>query len=156
VRPAAEAIPAPWTSVLAHREVSVRADGAELFAPVAMILPNLDGTQLVLAGLSVAAGQSHLHVISSGLPLRTARYTDRWLPGISWWLRDPAGEWHLGTADAPSTVSDGLQALWLQWTPPLPAVPGTAEVEVTGPATRVRATIAIPPAAVRRSGTGGG
>jgi hypothetical protein len=142
--PGAPAIPAEWASVLGHRDAAPAADGPEVFAPVAVVLPDLDGTQLVLAGLTVAAGRSHLQVISSGLPLRTARYTDRWLPGFSWWLRDPAGRWHLGTAADPGTVGDDLQAFWLQWTPPLPAIPGTAEVVVTGPSTRVRATITIP------------
>lgn len=164
--PAAAVIPAQWTSVLAHWAGAAPADVVEVFAPVAVILPDLDGTQLVLAGLSVAAGQSHLHVISSGLPPRTARYTDRWLPGFSWWLRDSAGHWHLGTAAEPGTVGEDLQAFWLRWTPPLAAVPGPAEIVVTGPSTRVRATIVIPsgpiPAgpedrnAVRRSGAGDG
>jgi hypothetical protein len=168
--PAPAVLPAPWASVLAHRGDTAPAGGPEVFAPVAVILPDLDGTQLVLAGLSVAAGQSRLHVISSGLPLRTARYTDRWLPGFSWWLRDRAGHWHLGTPGLPDTVGDGLQAFWLQWTPPLAADPGPAEVVVTGPATRVRATLAIPAgpgpaspgltgpgsASTVRRGTGGG
>jgi hypothetical protein len=158
--PAPAALPAEWASVLAHRDAAAPAGRPEVFAPVAVTLPDLDGTQLVLAGLSVTAGQSHLHVISGGLPLRTARYTDRWLPGFSWWLRDPAGRWHLGTAAEPDTVGDGLQAFRLQWTPPLPAAPGPAEIVVTGPGTRVRATLAIParpsPADPVRPGTGGG
>ena len=159
--PATGSIPAPWASVLAHRDAAEPAGGPEVFAPVAVILPDLDGTRLVLAGLSVAAGQSHLHVISSGLPLPTARYTDQWRPGISWWLRDSAGHWHVGTPAEPGTVGQGLQACWLRWTPPLTAIPGPAEIVVTGPAARVRATIAIPPArpetgALRPRGTGGG
>ena len=53
-----------------------------------------------------------------------------------------------------------LQAFGLRWTPPLAAVPGPAEVVVTGSGARVRATIAIParpsPADPVSPGTGGG
>jgi hypothetical protein len=41
---------------------------------------------------------------------------------------------------------DNTQAFRLRLTPPLAAVPDTAEVVVTGPATRVRATVPIRPA----------
>ena len=41
---------------------------------------------------------------------------------------------------------DGTQAFRLRLTPPLAAVPDAAEVVVTGPATRVRATVPIRPA----------
>jgi len=99
-------------------------------------------------------------VISSGLPRLTRRYQWDWTPGLSWWLRDSAGNWHVATADelrvpdigVPAyTLGDGMQVLWLRLTPPLALAPdgrrpegvspGTAEVIVTGMATRVRATI---------------
>ncbi len=144
VPPAAE-IPAQWASVLAHRDAPFPADGPEVFAPLASILPDVDGTQFVLAGLSMAAGESHLHVISGGTPQLTDRSADNWTPDFSWWLKDSAGNWHVATADEPCTFGDGLQAFRLQWTPPLAAVPGPVEVGVTGPATRVRATIPIHP-----------
>jgi hypothetical protein len=143
--PAAAEIPAQWASVLAHRGAAVAADGPGVFAPLVSILPDIDGTQFVLAGLSVVAGQSHLHVISSGMPQLTDRFAHNWTPGYSWWLRDTARNWHVATADEPCPFGDGLQAFRLQWTPPVPAVPGPVQVVVTGPATRVRATIPIHP-----------
>ena len=73
VPPAAQ-IPAPWASVLAHRDAPVPADGPEVFAPLACILPDVDGARFALAGLSTAAGESHLHVVSSGMPQLVDRF----------------------------------------------------------------------------------
>jgi hypothetical protein len=149
--PAAAEIPAPWASVIVHRDEP--AGEADMVAPLGRLLPAVDGARLALAGLSSAAGESYLHVISSGLPRLARRYQWDWTPGLSWWLRDSAGNWHVATADDPvpddgvraHTLNDGLQVLWLRLTPPLsqplaPA-PGPAEIIVTGRAARARATI---------------
>ena len=66
--PAATQIPAPWASVLAQRDTPRPADGPEVFAPLAGVLPDLHGARFALAGLSMAAGESHLHAVSSGMP----------------------------------------------------------------------------------------
>ena len=144
--PPAEQIPAQWASVIAQRDAPVPADGPEVFAPLADILPDVDGARFALAGLSTAAGQSHLHVVSSGMPQLADRFAHNWKPGFSWWLRDGAGNWHVATAGEPWASWDGPQAFRLRLTPPLAAVPDAAEVVVTGPATRVRATVPIRPA----------
>jgi hypothetical protein len=112
----------------------------------ASILPDVDGTRFALAGLSAASGESHLHVISAGMPHLTDRFAHNWTPGFSSWLRDGAGNWHVAMADEPCTFGDGMQAFRLRLTPPLVAVPGLAEVVVTGPTTRARATISMRPA----------
>jgi hypothetical protein len=144
--PPAQEIPAQWASVIAHRDAPVPAGGPEVFAPLACVLPDVDGARFALAGLSTAAGQSHLHVISSGMPPLADRFAHNWTPGFSWWLRDGAGNWHVATTDQPWTAGDGTQTFRLRLTPPLAAVPDTAEVVVTGPATRIRATVPIRPA----------
>jgi hypothetical protein len=123
----------------------VPADGPEAFASLAGILPDVDGARFALAGLSMAAGESHLHVVSSGMPQLADRFAHNWTPGFSWWLRDDAGNWHVTTAGEPRTLGDGTQAFRLRLTPPLAAVPDAAEVVVTGPATRIRATVPIRP-----------
>jgi hypothetical protein len=41
------------------------------------------------------------------------------------------------------TLDDGMQAFWLRLTPPLATIPDAAEIVVTGPATRVRATVPV-------------
>ncbi len=145
VPPAGE-IPAPWASVIAHREAPEPAGGAEVFAPLACVLPDVDGARLALAGLNTAAGESHLHVISSGMPRLADRFQWDWTPGFSWWLRDSAGNWHVATAGEPCTLEDGMQAFWLRLTPPLATVPDAAEIVVTGLATRARATVPVRPA----------
>lgn len=150
--PAAAGIPAPWASVIAHRDEP--AGDADLSAPLGCLLPVVDGARLALAGLSTVAGKSYLHVISSGLPRLAPRYQWNWTPGLSWWLRDSAGNWHVATADEPRVpnddmqaymLDDGLQVIWLRLTPPLSQplapVPGTAEIIVTGMTARARATI---------------
>ena len=148
-------IPASWASVIAHRKSPEPVGGAEVFAPLACVLPDVDGARLALAGLSTAAGESHLHVISSGLPRLARRYHWDWTPGLSWWLRDSSGNWHVATADEPRipddgmqayTLDDDMQAFWLRLTPPLATVPDAADIVVTGPATRARATVPVHPA----------
>jgi hypothetical protein len=54
-----------------------------VFAPLADILPDVDGAQIALAGLSAAAGESHLHVVSSGMPQLADRFAHNWKPGFS-------------------------------------------------------------------------
>jgi hypothetical protein len=148
--PPGEELPAPWVSVIAHRDAPVPAGLPEVFAPLACVLPDVDGARFALAGLSTIAGETHLHVISSGMPQLAGRFQWNWTPGFSWWLRDSAGNWHVGSPGEPDTYGDGmslytfgdgLQAFWLRLTPPLTAPPGAAEIVVTGPSTRVRATV---------------
>ena len=149
--PPAEQIPAPWASIVAQRGAPVPADGPEVFTPLAAVLPEVDGAQFALAGLSTAAGESHLHVVSSVMPQVTGRFEHDWTPGLSWWLQDGAGNWHLATTDEQTTAGDGTNTFRLRLTPPLSAVSDTVEVVITGPATRIRATIPIPPSPLARS-----
>ena len=142
--PAAAQLPERWASVMAHLAPSF-ADGPEAYVPLARILPDVDGARFALAGLSMAAGESHLHVVASGMSPLCHRFAHNWKPGFSWWLRDGSGNWHVAVPAAePSHVSaDGTQAFLLRLTPPLAAVPDTAEVVITGPATQLRATVPI-------------
>jgi hypothetical protein len=57
----------------------------------------------------------------------------------------PAGNWHVAMPGEPWTFPDGTQAFSLRLTPPLAAVPDTAEVVITGPATQVRVAIPVRP-----------
>jgi hypothetical protein len=111
--------------------------------------------RLALAGLSTAAGESHLHVISSGMPRLARRYQWDWTPGLSWCLRGSSGNWHVAMAHEPRTpdngmqaytLDDGIQVFWLRLTPPLATISDVAEIVVTGPATRARATVTVHPA----------
>ena len=116
----------------------------ELFAPLAVLLPDVDGAWFALAGLSSAAGESHLHVVCIGLPTLADRFAYNWTPGFSWWLTDGSGNWHVATAGEPWTFGDGTQAFRLRLTPPLTVIPDTAELVLTGPSTRARVRFPVP------------
>jgi hypothetical protein len=120
-----------------------------VFVPLADVLPDVDGVRFALAGLSMAACETYLHVVSSGMA-EVAQARDgfglNWRTGFSWWLRGGEGDWHVGTAGEAGTFGDGRQEFLVRLTPPVVAVPEVAEVVVTGPATRVRATVTIRPA----------
>ena len=55
--------------------------------PLADVLPDVDGARFALAELSMAAGESHLHVVSSGMPRLAEWFAYNWTPGFSWWVR---------------------------------------------------------------------
>ena len=140
VPPAAE-IPAPWASVIAHRDAPVPADGPEVFAPLACVLPDVDGARFALAGLSTAAGESHLHVVSSGMPQLADRFAVELDAGFLLVAQGRRRELARGDGRRTVHARGRQQAFRLRLTPPLAAVPDAAEIVVTGPATRVRATV---------------
>jgi len=73
VPPAVE-IPAQWASVIVQRDAPAPADGPEVFAPLSGVLPEVDGARFALTGLSATAGESHLHMVSSGMPQLADRF----------------------------------------------------------------------------------
>jgi hypothetical protein len=158
--PAAASIPGPWASIIAQREARAAgpsparvARGPDVFTPLDTSLPDVDGTRLTLAALSSAAGESYLHVAASGLPEPTVRYEPGWRPGLSWWLKDPAGHWHLALPANYPTGGTDTGVLSLRLVPPLATYPDTIEVVVTGGSARVRAVVPVPGAPGRdRSG----
>ena len=158
--PPAASIPGPWASVIAQCEARAAdpppflvTPGPDVFTPLDTSLPDIDGTPLTLAALSSAAGESYLHVAASGLPEPTVRYEPGWRPGLSWWLKDPTGHWHMATPANYLTLGTDTGVLSLRVIPPLVTYPDTMEVVVTGTSARVRAVVPIPGAPGRdRSG----
>jgi hypothetical protein len=153
--PAAAQIPARWTEVLPSSADDP--PGPEWFVPLGPAAADLEGTRFVLAGLASAGGQSFLHVVAQAPPRADERLplqSRDWKIGFSWWVRDDAGGWHLGTETDPGERSPGLTrgtaAFRLRLTPPLRACPQTIEVEVTGRLSRARAVVA-PTASTGRS-----
>jgi hypothetical protein len=138
--PAAADIPGPWASVLAGLDAEPAGPGPEWFAPLGVVLPDADGTRFALAGLTSAAGESHVHVEASGVPESLSQPSGS---RFSWWVRDDAGRWHVGTEVDPSVRASGQATFRLRLTPPLSARPDTIEVAVTGPATRVGALVPV-------------
>jgi hypothetical protein len=138
---AAARLPARWASVIAQRPAPET--GPELFAPLATILPDLDGTRFALAGLSLTAGESYLHVVASGLPNLAERFGPGWRPGFSWWVRDGTGNWHLGVMAGRSDPSAGEAEFLLRLVPPLAVTPEEIEVLVGASSAAVRAVMPV-------------
>jgi hypothetical protein len=132
-------IPVPWASVLAGLAPGPAGPGPEWHAPFGAVLADVDGTRLALGGLTSAAGQSHLHVVATGVPLPSGG----WDQGFSWWVRDDDANWHVGTPSYLHRRDCGQVAFRVRLTPPLGARPDTIEVAVTGPATRIRALVPV-------------
>jgi hypothetical protein len=139
--PAGTELPAAWASVIAQRPAA--GQGREVFTPLATILPDIAGTRFALAGLSVAAGESYLHLAASGMPELTERFTRDWSPWFSWWVRDGAGHWHVAVIAEPSARSAGEADFRLRLVPPLTVPPDTIELLVTGASARIRAVVPI-------------
>lgn len=144
--PAAAGIPGPWADVLAGLDAEPADPGPDWFAPLGVIMPELDGARLALTGLTYAEGETDLHVVASGGPVWAA---PGWDPGYSLWVRDAAGTWHVALETGRNGVAPGLpggsgwEVRWLRLTPPLRGFPETVEVVVTGPATRTRAVVPV-------------
>jgi len=138
---AADRLPLRWASVIAQRPAPET--GPELFAPLATILPDLGGTRFALAGLSLTAGESYLHVVASGLPRLAERFGPGWRPGFSWWVRDSAGNWHLGVMAGRGDPPGGEAEFLLRLVPPLAVTPGEIEVLVGASSAAVRAVMPV-------------
>lgn len=138
---AAVRLPARWASVIAQRPAP--AAGPGLFAPLATVLPDLDRTRFALAGLSLAAGESHLHVAASGLPQLAERFAPGWQPGFSWWVRDGAGNWHLGVMAGRDAPPGGEAEFRVRLVPPLAVTSQAIEVLVSASSAAVRAVVPV-------------
>jgi hypothetical protein len=149
--PPAASLPGPWASIIAQGKARAAgpppflvAPGPDVFTPLGTSLPDIDGARLTLAGLSSAGSESYLYVAASGLREPVKRFEPGWRPWLSWWLRDPAGHWHMAIPANYLTRSPDTGVLALRLTPPLATYPDTIEVVVTGTSARVRAVVPVP------------
>jgi hypothetical protein len=149
--PPAGSLPGPWASIIAQRKARAAgpppflvAPGPDVFTPLGTSLPDIDGTRLTLAALSSAGSESFLYVAASGLREPVKRFEPGWRPGLSWWLKDPAGHWHMAIPANYLTRSPDTGVLALRLTPPLATYPDTIEVVVTGTSAQVRAIVPVP------------
>lgn len=148
-------LPPSWASVIEQHAAVEHGDrgeqGAGLAAPLAASLPDVDGARFAVAGLTSTAGASILHVIATGPMVCAGPWFYGRYRGCSWWVKDAAGGWHVALARDPDFLPGGDAALAFTLTPPLQAAQ-SLELVVTGPATRVHATVPMRP--VRGSGHG--
>jgi hypothetical protein len=132
-------LPAAWSGVLENRD---RRDGLRGAAPAAAVLPELDGTRFVLAGLHSEAARAELRVMAWGwrnIPLWLA---DAELEPWCWSARDDQGRWHIVTESDASYYSDDHGHLQLNLVPPLHPQATSLEVTVAGPSGQ--ATVTVP------------
>jgi hypothetical protein len=132
-------LPAAWSGVLENRN---RRDGPRGAAPAAAVLPELDGTRFVLAGLRSEAARAELHVMAWGwrnIPLWLA---DTALEQWCWSARDDQGRWHVVTESDANYYSDDRGHLELSLVPPLH--PQATSLEVTVAGRSGRATVTVP------------
>jgi hypothetical protein len=128
-------LPGPWASVLGN---SQRWDGWPGVAPVAVVLPEIDGARFVLAGLSSWERQASLQMFAWGWQRQPRGFP--YQQPFSWWARDNAGRWHVGRPNLHNVVAGTFQ---LELTPPLDPAATGLDIMVTGRSSRVTATVPL-------------
>jgi hypothetical protein len=143
--PPAANLQARWAEVLPP-ETGPAGSGPEWFAPLGPAVADLADARFVLAGLATAAGQSFLHVVATGTPPQPIHGHDN---GLSWWVRDGEGHWHLAVVSDPDALQPsramGFETtpFRLRLTPPLRVRPDRIEVVVTGRTARARVVVPV-------------
>ncbi|HLX46738.1 MAG TPA: hypothetical protein VKS82_00215 [Streptosporangiaceae bacterium] len=141
----AAGLPEPWTSVLVHSVRRHRPAAKTGIAPLAVVLPELDGIRFVLAGLHSEPDHSLLSVVAQGLPQddHGHKLGFQWSQWFPWWIRDSAGQWHVAQAGGYGLGGHELATLHLRVVPPLPRSVTRLDVIITGRAARVSATVPV-------------
>ena len=142
------ALPPAWISLLAD---GPRHDGLDATAPLAAGLPEIGGARFALAGLRSSRDGATLHVMASGwepqgqgwLVHGTGPASSPLDPSLSWRARDSTGRWHLVSGMSWGAASQTRGMIKMYLTPPLHPAATALEVIVTGPASRVRATVPL-------------
>ena len=132
--PASE-VPARWTEIMAYYGRRRRLAPVTGTAAIGMVLPEIDGVRLAMAGVRSGGAGSFLHAAVQGLaplPRRRPPGTS-WDTGFSIWARDDAGGWHLGTVEDISPAGGTAGVLRLALLPPLCHETASLTIEVTGP-----------------------
>ena len=128
-------LPAAWLSVLDRLG---QADGPLRDAPVAAVLPEVDGARFALAGLRSAADSATVHALAWGwMPDHRALDGER----FSWWARDDAGRWQLAALDGHS-YGAGQVDVDLRFMPPVHPSARSLDIFLVGPASQ--ATVTVP------------
>jgi len=133
-------LPAAWSGVLDNRD---RMDGPRGVTPAAAVLPELDGTRFVLAGLRSDATRAELHVMVWGWPHTQPSVADATVEPWCWSARDDQGRWHIATQKSADWCSDDDDGrLQLTLVPPLH--PRATSLEITVAGGSGQATVTVP------------
>jgi hypothetical protein len=147
--PPAADLPARWAEVMpaeAGPQGAPPGPGPEWFVPLGPAVADLEDARFAIAGLATAAGQSFLHVVAAGRAPQLWHGQDT---GLSWWVRDSGGHWHLAVVSDPHALQPGAAMGFgaapfrLRLTPPLQARPDRIEVVVTGRTARARVVVPV-------------
>jgi hypothetical protein len=146
-------LPETWASLLASAADRAgghsggRAVTRSAAAPVAAVLPAVDGARFALAGLVTGPDGSTLQVVGTGLstPGWDLPVTNGVDHGFSWWLRTggAGGQWHVAVVEEYQLGTHGEIRLGLGVHPALSPEDGDLEVMVTGPAAQVRVRLPL-------------
>jgi hypothetical protein len=131
-------LPAAWASVLENGHLQ---DGPSGMAPAAAVLPELDGTRFVLAGLRSHRAGAKLFALAWGSHrMFSLRYLG--IAPWSWSARDDQGRWHVLTRSAYHGSNDHAE-MQLHLKPPLHPRATSLEVILHGPSGQVTATVPL-------------
>jgi hypothetical protein len=123
------ALPEPWADVLARAH---RRDGPSGLARLGAVLPEIDGTRCVLAGIESARRSARLRVLAWGWPFRGPWARVMQHEEFRFWARDSMSRWHVGSEPNGGTSSDGHADLELEFVPPLHPRATSVEVILVG------------------------
>jgi len=142
--PPASALPEPWLSVLTqyqHSEAGA-ASAHDGYAAAAVVLPDLDGIQLMILGLHNCQHSTIVHMHASGPACHTIYGPDGLYSWPPIWIRDSDGRWH-ATRTSGQSGMDGEIALRLEIVPPLSRATTWIEVRATGQSAQARARVPL-------------
>ena len=134
-RARAAGLPGPWVSVLSG---SRRADGPQGTSTATAVLPEIDGTRFVLAGLSSWERMATVLVFAWGWSPQPREFRPQ--QPFSWWARDDADRWHVGRIAAHNAAPGTFQ---LELTPPLHPAATSLDIILTSRADRVTVTLPL-------------
>jgi len=133
-------LPERWVSVLDHDGA---VDGPEGVALATAVLPEFDGTRLVIGGLRSLADRAELRVYGWGaFDQLDGHRTDATLGKFGWWARDDHGRWHVATVTA-GAWDKAHADMSLELTPPLHPDATSLDVIITGKTGQVTVTLPL-------------
>jgi hypothetical protein len=136
-------VPGRWTAVITHYGRRRRVNPVTGTASIAAGLPKIDGTRFVIAGLRSGTAGTFVHVLVDRLPRPVTRRSGRPADiGLSWWFRDDADGWHLGSVEDVSPVGGAEGMLRLALLPPLGHATTALTAEIRGATQQV--TVHLP------------
>jgi hypothetical protein len=137
-------LPDPWLSVLTqfHQRETGAAPVRDGCAAAAVVLPELDGTQLTILGLHNCADSSILHMHASGPACLTAYGPNELYSWPPIWICDSGRRWHATRTSGRSGMNNEI-ALRLEIVPPLSRATTSIQVQAIGQSAHAHARVPL-------------